>query len=69
MNCRICEREIPDARMLAMPSTRLCLPCKALHDEPKLTTRSVLVSRSMAQGSLSDFDEMQREALQIAAGE
>ena len=32
MNCHICEREIPPARLLAMPATRLCLPCISRED-------------------------------------
>ena len=26
--CRVCEHEIPEARMEAVPTTTLCIPCK-----------------------------------------
>ncbi|MDE2998206.1 MAG: TraR/DksA family transcriptional regulator [Gemmatimonadota bacterium] len=26
--CRVCEKEIPKARLEAVPTTRLCVPCK-----------------------------------------
>jgi RNA polymerase-binding transcription factor DksA len=65
MNCAICEEPISPARLLAVPTTRICVHCKSLNDEPKLGIYSPLLARSMAENSLSDPDEMGREARQL----
>ncbi len=36
--CRVCEKAIPKARLEAVPTTRLCVPCK--EDEQRRGTRA-----------------------------
>lgn len=31
-HCAECAREIPEARRIAIPGVRLCLPCQEAHD-------------------------------------
>jgi hypothetical protein len=61
MTCDQCDNPIPAARLAAMPRTRLCVACKALHDEEPLGPRAPLVSGALAG---IDMDEL----LKIAHG-
>jgi hypothetical protein len=65
MTCAICGDHIPRARLIAVPTTRICVKCKQQNDEPPLGIHSPLLRRSMAENSLSDPEEMGREARQI----
>ena len=66
MNCAICESPIPPARLLAVPTTRLCIECKRLNDEEPLGSHSPRLAGCMAANSLSDADEMRREVSELA---
>jgi len=33
LRCEECDALIPEARRLALPGVRLCVPCQELHDE------------------------------------
>lgn len=66
--CLKCEKEIPIKRLLAMPDTQLCLPCKTKSDEPLLNARSVRTSRVLVETSLSDLAEMSKEAREMVSG-
>lgn len=65
MNCEKCEKEIPPARLRAMPSTRLCVRCKSLSDESPLTAFSKRVQGALASGSLSDLDELAKASREM----
>jgi RNA polymerase-binding transcription factor DksA len=67
--CFRCGEDIGAKRIAAMPETRLCLRCKSRSDEPRLNSGAKCLEKSLAMGSLSDSDEMFREAHQIASGE
>ena len=46
--CDLCGAPIPLARLAAMPITKLCVECKATHDEPPLVSTSRLVMQALA---------------------
>ena len=66
MTCAICETDISPARLAAVPSTRLCISCKRLNDEPMLGPSAPIAARAMAQSSLSDADEMMAAAREMS---
>jgi|HubBroStandDraft_4_1064222.scaffolds.fasta_scaffold74975_2 RNA polymerase-binding transcription factor DksA len=65
MNCALCDKPIPAARLLAVPTTALCVNCKGLHDEPRLTAKSPVLARSFVEHSLSDLDEMSKAGREL----
>lgn len=67
--CQRCDVEISPRRLVAMPFTRICLACKTLSDESPLTSGSVRLRGVLVTNSLSDGDEMSREARQLGEGD
>ena len=61
MLCDQCRQPIPAARLAAMPRTRLCVGCKAEHDEEPISPMSVA-----ARGAMAGIDE--QELLKITHG-
>ena len=62
MNCALCESKIPAARLAAVPTTQLCVTCKAQHDEPPLKPDAPVLAGSLAEGSVGDLEEKQAES-------
>ena len=60
--CSLCEAVIPAARLAAMPTTQLCVTCKAEHDEPPLKPDAPVLAGALAQGAPRDLEEQQAEA-------
>ena len=67
--CSRCEQEISPRRLAAVPTTQLCLSCKSLYDEPKLTSSAPRVAGSLVDHSLSDLAEMQEASRSLVSGE
>ncbi len=59
--CEQCDTWISEARLQARPSTRLCIVCKSMSDEPRITGESRCVRGVLVRNSLSDADELFRE--------
>ncbi len=62
MNCALCETQIPVARMVAVPTTQLCVTCKAQHDEPPLKPDAPVLAGVLAEYSVGDLEEKQAES-------
>lgn len=57
MNCEKCEEKIPAARLLAVPTTRLCRDCKAQSDEAPLTARSMRMRGALVEISAGTCEQ------------
>ena len=68
-SCSLCHAEISAARLAAVPSTQLCVTCKAGNDEPPLSADAPVLRRSLAESSVGDLEEMQAAAREIGGVE
>ena len=64
-HCSLCHAEISFARLAAVPSTQLCLTCKAGNDEPALKSDALFLRRSLVEYSVGDLEEMQAAAREL----
>ena len=62
MNCALCDSVIPPARLAAVPTTQLCVKCKAIHDELPLKPNAPLLAGALAEYSVGDLEEQQFES-------
>jgi len=63
--CALCDKPITAARILAMPSTWLCLECKTGHDEPPLKAGDPFLKSALVESSVGELEEMQAAAREL----
>ena len=63
--CSLCHAEISAARLAAVPSTQLCVTCKAGHDEPPLKAPAPVLKGALVVTYPGDQEEMQAEVREL----
>jgi hypothetical protein len=63
--CSLCHTEISAARLAAVPTTQLCVTCKAGNDEPPVKSDALFLRRSLAESSVGDLEEMQAQVREL----